>query len=247
MAGGKQQDLLQGFLDAIGEDKDSSDLETRLVRRLKTWGFDHFCYLAVGVPGSDRGTAFRTNYLDSWTTRYTERRYVEVDPVVLRARTTTLPFTWGPDTEGAPTDRRALQMFDEAQAAGIRNGASIPIHEHGLHFAILTATTEAGERDFKGLCQAHGHQLHLLAHYFHDGARADFFENDEPGTLHLTVREHECLLWTARGKSAWAIGEILGISERTVVFHLANAMRKLGVSNKIYAVVKAIMAGLIAP
>lgn len=242
-----QDNLLKGFLDAVGEGPESGDLEARLARRLRSWGFDHFCYLAVGVPDSDRGTAFRTNYADDWTRRYTEQRYVEVDPVVLNARTTTLPFIWGPDTAAWPANKRALQMFDEARSVGIRNGASIPIHDHGMRFAILTATTEAGGDDFAGLCKAHGHELHLLAHYFHDQARADFFDVAEPGMIRLTEREHECLLWTARGKSAWAIGQILGISQRTVVFHLANAMNKLGVGNKIYAVVKAIMAGLISP
>ena len=67
------------------------------------------------------------------------------------------------------------------------------------------------------------------------------------GSPHLTPRERECLLWTAHGKTAWEIGQILGISDGTVVFHLKNATRKFNVFTKYHAVVKAIMLGLISP
>ncbi|WP_319946039.1 helix-turn-helix transcriptional regulator [Mesorhizobium sp. AR07] len=43
------------------------------------------------------------------------------------------------------------------------------------------------------------------------------------------TREFEALRWAARGKSAWDISQILGLSKRTVTFHLENAKAKLGV------------------
>ena len=65
--------------------------------------------------------------------------------------------------------------------------------------------------------------------------------------VELSEREKSCLGWTALGKSSWEIGQILSISENTVTFHIKNAMRKLGVSNRTVAVVNAIRLGLIAP
>ncbi|MGZ8996605.1 MAG: response regulator transcription factor, partial [Rhodospirillales bacterium] len=53
--------------------------------------------------------------------------------------------------------------------------------------------------------------------------------------------------WTARGKSAWSISQILCLSEHTVQFHLKGAMRKIGAGNRVQAVVTAIRMGLIAP
>jgi LuxR family transcriptional activator of conjugal transfer of Ti plasmids len=44
---------------------------------------------------------------------------------------------------------------------------------------------------------------------------------------HLTPREVSCLQWLVLGKTMWDISEILGISRRTVVFHLENAKYKL--------------------
>jgi DNA-binding CsgD family transcriptional regulator len=61
----------------------------------------------------------------------------------------------------------------------------------------------------------------------------------------LTVQETACLRWCKEGKTNWEIGSILGISAKTVEFHLANAMRKLGAVNRITAVVTGIKRGII--
>ena len=61
----------------------------------------------------------------------------------------------------------------------------------------------------------------------------------------LTPRELEALRWTMEGKTAWETGNILGISERTAVLHINNAMHKLGCINKHQAVLKAIRLGIL--
>lgn len=61
----------------------------------------------------------------------------------------------------------------------------------------------------------------------------------------LSIRETEVLRWSAEGKTAEDIGLILHLSERTVNFHIANAVRKMGASNKISAVVQAILSGVL--
>jgi DNA-binding CsgD family transcriptional regulator len=66
-------------------------------------------------------------------------------------------------------------------------------------------------------------------------------------SVHLSSRERDCLLWTAKGKSSVDIGFILGISESTVNFHIKNSMTKLGAATRTVAVVKAIQRGLIDP
>ena len=61
----------------------------------------------------------------------------------------------------------------------------------------------------------------------------------------LTPRELETLRWTMEGKSAREAGQILGISEQTIIRHASNAARKLNCVNKHHAVVKALRLGLI--
>lgn len=58
----------------------------------------------------------------------------------------------------------------------------------------------------------------------------------------LTAREAEVLLWIGRGKANKDIGEILGLSPRTVNKHLEQIYVKLGVENRASAAIRAVQA-----
>jgi DNA-binding NarL/FixJ family response regulator len=68
-----------------------------------------------------------------------------------------------------------------------------------------------------------------------------------PSQIDLGTREIETLTWAARGKTFAEIGAILGLSRRTVEFHLENARRKLGVPTRTQALIKAAVGELIEP
>jgi LuxR family transcriptional regulator len=61
----------------------------------------------------------------------------------------------------------------------------------------------------------------------------------------LSRRELEVLKLSADGKTAYEISRILSLSERTVNFHVHRAIEKLGVNNKIAAVLAAARSGAI--
>ena len=61
----------------------------------------------------------------------------------------------------------------------------------------------------------------------------------------LTEREIEILRLAARGLTNKAIGQVLGISDRTVQGHLANLYGKLGVGSRTEAVTEALRQGWI--
>jgi len=63
----------------------------------------------------------------------------------------------------------------------------------------------------------------------------------------LTRREREVVAWASQGKSAWEIGEILHITQRTAEQHLANAASKLGAANRTHTVAIAIRNKIINP
>jgi DNA-binding CsgD family transcriptional regulator len=68
-----------------------------------------------------------------------------------------------------------------------------------------------------------------------------------PKLANLNDREAEILTWAARGKISAQIAEILGLSKRTIDFHLDNARFKLGARTRTEAVVKAAIGGAIKP
>jgi DNA-binding CsgD family transcriptional regulator len=61
--------------------------------------------------------------------------------------------------------------------------------------------------------------------------------------LPVTPREREVLSWLAAGKTDKDIGEILGMSPRTVQKHLQHIYEKLGVETRTAAVVRAMELG----
>jgi len=62
----------------------------------------------------------------------------------------------------------------------------------------------------------------------------------------LTSRELTCLRWAAIGKTSWEMGVILGLTERTVNFHIHNACKKLQVHGRQAAITAAFQAGLLS-
>jgi DNA-binding response OmpR family regulator len=68
-----------------------------------------------------------------------------------------------------------------------------------------------------------------------------------PRSVDLTDREVEALTWAARGKTSSEIATILGLTKRTVDFHIDNARLKLNASTRMHAAVKAAASGLIEP
>lgn len=68
-----------------------------------------------------------------------------------------------------------------------------------------------------------------------------------PHTVRLNDREIEVLTWVARGKTSMEIARILGLTKRTIDFHIDNARDKLGTATRTEAVIKAAAGRLIEP
>jgi DNA-binding response OmpR family regulator len=68
-----------------------------------------------------------------------------------------------------------------------------------------------------------------------------------PKLVELNDREVEVLTWVARGKTSVEIAQIIGLTKRTIDFHIDNARAKLGATTRSEAVIKATTGRLIEP
>ena len=68
-----------------------------------------------------------------------------------------------------------------------------------------------------------------------------------PKLAMLNDREVEALTWVARGKTSAQIADLIGLSKRTVDFHLDNARIKLDAATRTQAAIKAAVGKLIEP
>lgn len=209
-------------------------------------GFTSWIYaLDVASAGSEDKQTLLGNYNAAWVQHYFENAYAQVDPVIRHCREHTVPFVW-PQTRRLPgTPQQVTRLFNEAGEFGLISGISIPMHGLGCTWGLLSlaAPDAYGPSDMRALAA----EASLLGTYVHEAGHRFSTGGKGLPPVPLTARELECLQWGAEGKSSWEIGRVLGISERTVVFHMQNAAHKLGVNARQPAIARAVALGLVKP
>src|SRR5919201_1099790 len=141
-----------------------------------------------------------------------------------------------------------LYPSDVRQVQGPGNSLtfSFPVRERcaeAAFFGVAAAVEAMSSREQQSTLLR---ELRILANYFHGHIlRINGVDSEED--LLISARELDCLKWTAAGKTAWEASVILGITERTVRFHLNTAREKLKCATTTQAVAKAVANQLIDP
>lgn len=199
-------------------------------------GFQWYAYLRV----SERAPELLSSYPSFFQKRYVDFHLCEEDPIVRHARLVMTPFSWSDiqdaDLQFNPKERVAR----EAIKCGIRSGITIPIHAGYSSFASLSFAGPVGDSVTPQRLQQGSSALQLLALQFHVHFVNNVASSESACERLLTQRQQECLKWSARGKTMSEISTILGISERTVLFHLHDARQRLGARTITQAVAAAI-------
>jgi len=213
------------------------ELRAAVGEYVKRLGFDSWVYVAK--PNGQRTPPYLlSSYPAAWVAPYLERGWVGLDPVVAHCRDHVTPLTWNA-ARPRELNRRCPSFFHDPADFGLRAGISAPVHGLNCQWGLLSVA-ESDDKGDRRLTLQQLAGVQLLATFTHEAGHAFAAASQSASDVHLTARELECLRWAAEGKTGWEIGRLLGISERTVVFHVENAARKLGVFGRRQAVARAI-------
>ena len=231
-------------MDAIQTADDEADLHKVASRFTRRLGFRWFAYLRL-MPEAPK---LISSYPKSWTGRYFELGYQEIDPVVRRARKQHDLFSWGGAPQPPSGTREQRRFFDEAMTFGISSGITVPITGGFGRIAAFTLATDEPLAQAEQLLTDAGDIVQLAGIYFHVHASTRLANAAIRSAVHgvLTQRERQCLTWIAEGKTVADTAILLDISPRTVVFHLENVRRKLGAVSMPQCVAMALRRGLLA-
>lgn len=203
--------------------------------------YSHLTHGQKSLKPDRHDPAVMLTYPEEWQERYFEMGYDRINPIIKKSRKRAATFRWSEIYNDANTTANERRFFDEASRFGLRSSITVPLHGPGGNLAVMSFS-RACEREFQNRTITY---LELAALHFHTRTtkftNSDFIED----TSGLSLREKDCILWTARGKSSWEIGVILGISKDTVNFHIKNAMRKFDVNSRTAAATKALKIGII--
>lgn len=240
--------MVDDFIRALDGANDESSARDVFKAAVGRADLESYAYLGLRIPGAEARPKpyFLTTYPLDWVEAYDRNDYLRVDPVLLESPGQSAPWVWGGASHRKRVSSPQRHFLNEARGHGIRTGVAIPVHAAGGEFGLVSISSADKESRFHKLLEEWQHDLHLISLYFHSHVTR-FIDRHDRATCTLTLRERECLLWSALGKSSWETGQILNLSEATVNFHTKNAMRKLGVHSRPHAVVRAIMLGLISP
>lgn len=229
--------LFQGFVDMLFQADGEAALAGALLYVANAVNFANFAYLTIPrLPTSSPSVI--TNYPVAWTKRYVACHYERIDPVIRHAANHSQTFTWGPNFAPLDASRPEKQLFDEAAQFGIKYGFTVPIRDRDGSTALVSFATNERRAGFCRSIRRNAEAIRLLAFNFHAHARRLTRATQSFDNADLSRRQIECLDWAAQGKSTWEIGKIVGISERTVAFHLEKAKEKLGARNITQAVAR---------
>lgn len=185
-----------------------------------------------------------TNFPAEWVDNYFQCRLASSDPILKYSLSHSTPILWSElenlDGFNSASDKAFMEM---GRQAGLRHGLTVPLRPPSGQtslFSLVSADTLFDENRLGNLLASAGmFSMYLLDAYI----RIDKIEN--PKANELTKRELECVFWACEGKTAWEMAHIVGVSERTINFHLTSVIKKLGASNRQHAVAKAVMYGLV--
>jgi LuxR family transcriptional activator of bioluminescence operon len=203
----------------------------------------YFPYLRTGLH-----EILLHNCPEEWS-KFRPEYELDTDPLRRRARQAITPILWHELVPYEPA------WIARARKFGLATGVTQPVHGPGGQLGSFSFIKNRGGSQAEREIWAALAKCQLMTGFVHEaveritknqvGSVTNAEQQDEPLSCGLTERERQCLIWTAAGKTTSGVATLLGLADRTVIFHLSNARRKLGAVNSHHAIMRAISLGQI--
>ena len=236
--------MLQGGFSEVMRSRDRDEFQGELVAFTKRLGFETVaCTVVIDHMLGEAEFIMIDNtpreYKEAFKNPLNGRR----DPVMQHCKRQSVPIIWDQSTY---VSNGLGDKWEEQASFGMSNGIAMAFHlPEGRHFLFGVERDRPVPDDAAELTRMVA-DLQLFAVHAQDAAlRILIPASLDPSLPSLTPRELETLRWTMAGKTAWEVGELLGITERTASLHVNNATHKLDCVNKHQAVLKALRLGLL--
>lgn len=206
------------------------------------YGFEYFAVNSIPtVPTTSIAeTMIITSAPSDLIRRYDEYSLVATNPVSVQMRKSCAPFERRVGIHETETDEKnrglLVKLVEEYQ---LNCWFFVPVFTPDSGAATVSFIGNRDALNFKEVAE-----LELLSSLVYERLRVLSVDTATVENL-LSTREHECLAWSATGKTSFEIGKILGLSEHTVNHYLNSATRKTGSVNRTQAVAVAIRNGWI--
>ncbi len=236
--------MLQGGYQSVLEARNREEFRGEVKRF--THGLEFETYTAITVLDHAIGKS-EFHVVDNCPDGFVEAMYSpqlqRQDPVMQHCKRNSVPIVWDQSTY---VRSGAAELWDAQARFGYKTGICLALHlPEGRHFVLGVDRDKPLPSDPIQLTRIVADLQLFAVHALDTAMRVLLPPEQQLEAPKLTPRELECLRWTMEGKTAWEVGSILSITERTAVLHLNSAMHKLGCSSKHQAVLKALRMGLI--
>ncbi len=238
---------IRSKLPTISGCKSSADLTAWLLQFSRSLGFYGARYVHIGTRwwGLDEVETPLRFLTTSDPSDDEDRDWLARDPCAARVQKAFAPFAWSTRVPKRGFTTMQCMWLDRERSRGVSAGVEVPIQDSTDGSAYISFYG-CNEDTVSELIQKHAPELAFAAAQFHALAKVLVKPADWAPGRSLNKRDIQVLRLAALGKTYGESAEIMGVSARTVEYHLRRASEKLGAETKIRAVIIAFGMGLTA-
>jgi LuxR family quorum-sensing system transcriptional regulator CciR len=232
--------MVQAFADAALASPSLPELHELMAEATRAFGADYFLMIHhADFSAKADGLVRVGNYPEEFLRISRQDGRPLDDPIMEACEKTLTGFFWSDVGSIVPLTEKHKQRAEAVSKTGLADGFVVPTHIPGEHPGSCHFATASGRL----LRREDSAALQTVATYGFEAARRLVSQDGrQRPAVPLTDRQRECIILSAKGKSDNVIGQLLGLSPKTVNAYIESAKRRYGVATRNQLIVRALYA-----